>query len=199
MTTNNKPFAEIIESSLHGFLAQTWQWDMFPAFGSLVSIEQKDRILIGIVYQVRTGSMDPMRYPFTYQKTEKELLEEQPQIFEFLKTTFSCLIAGYSEKDRMHYQLAPHPAKIHAFVQPAPAILSKQFFASDQYLHTLVAQASLIGNIDELLLRLLAHQAEQKILSQDKLNPFLLTYSLLTGNDYRRIKLFLQRAQTVCL
>lgn len=190
-------FSEVIESSLNGWLAQTWQWDSFPAFGSLMSIEQKNRTLLGIVYQVKTGSMDPMRYPFPYQKTEQELLEEQPQIFEFLKTTFSCLLAGYHEKGTINYLLAPHPAKIHAFVQPAPVELVREFFASDQYIHTIVGQASVIGNVDELLLALLLQQAHHKILSEEKLARFLQTYSLLTGNDYRRIKLFLQRAQSL--
>jgi len=63
-------FAEVIESSIAGFLAQSWQWDNFPTFGSLVIIKEKRRTLFGIVHQVQTGSMDPMRYPFTYQKTE---------------------------------------------------------------------------------------------------------------------------------
>ncbi len=98
----NKPFAEVIESSLHGWLAQSWQWDTFPSFGSIVTIQGKKRTHFGIVHQIQTGSMDPVRYPFPYQKTEEELLKEQPQIFEFLKTTFSCLIIGYQEKGSIH-------------------------------------------------------------------------------------------------
>ena len=109
-----KPFAEVIESSLQGWLAQSWNWNCFPAFGSLVTIETKKRQLFGIVHQIQTGSMDPMRHPFPYQKTEEELLQEQPQIFEFLKTTFSCLTLGYSERERIIYLLAPEPPQIHS-------------------------------------------------------------------------------------
>src|SRR5690349_14278413 len=98
-----KPFAEVIESSLHGFLAQTWQWDNFPAFGSLVTVTSNKRTHLAIVHQIKTGSMDPIRYPFPYQKTEEELLAEQPQIFEFLKTAFSCLTIGYQEKGKLYY------------------------------------------------------------------------------------------------
>ncbi|MDP3889379.1 MAG: hypothetical protein Q8Q25_02440 [bacterium] len=195
--STNKPFAEVIESSLHGLLAQSWQWDYFPPFGSLIIIEGLHRTLFGIVYQVQTGSMDPVRYPFAYQKTEQELLKEQPQIFEFLKTTFSCLILGYQEKGKLFYLLAPEPPKIHSFITPASIELSKRFFNRANYLHLLFGFSHLVGNLDELLLAILKHKTELNILTEEKLHQFIQTYSLLTGNDYRRIKLFLQRAQHV--
>lgn len=191
--TNNKPFAEIIESSLHGWLAQSWQWDTFPPFGSLICIEQKERTHIGIVHQVQTGSMEPGRYPFPYKKTEQELLKEQPQIFEFLKTSFNCLAVGYYQKGRIYYSLAPQPPKIHGFVAPLERDLAKQFLSSERYLHTIFSVGNKIENLDELLLALLDQQRQEGILSQDKVTRFMQTYSLLTGNDYRRMKLFLQR------
>ena len=83
MKTINKRtyFAEIVESSLTNWTAQSWDWDMFPAFGTLVVVPENKRSLFGIVYQINTGSLEPGRYPFTYQKTQEELLKEQPQIF----------------------------------------------------------------------------------------------------------------------
>lgn len=190
----NKPFAEVIESSLQSWLAQSWQWNYFPPFGTLVHIQQSNRIVFGIVHQVQTGSMDPTRYPFPYQKTEEELLREQPQIFEFLKTTFSCVTIGYQEKGTIVYQLAPEPPKIHAFVSHVDAALSKQFFAHDAYLHCLFGLSAQIFNLDELLLALLQQQAALHILNEYKMKNFMHSYTLLTGNDYRRLKLFLQRA-----
>lgn len=190
-------FAEIIESSLHGFLAQSWQWNNAPEFGALVTVQEKTRTIIGIVHQVNTGSMDPVRYPFPYQKTQEELLKEQPQIFEFLKTTFSCLIIGYKQKEKINYTLAPKPCTIHSFVEHAPADLQTKFFAIHNYLHVLFSLSGSVFNIDELLLALLQHQANAHMLSETKLTKFMNTYSLLTGNDYRRMKLFLQRAQSM--
>lgn len=187
-------FSEVIESSLHHFLAQSWNWDHFPTFGSLVTVEGKNQTLFGIVYQVQTGSMDPARYPFPYQKTQEELLKEQPQIFEFLKTTFSCVVVGYQEKGTIFYQLPPEPAKIHAFVSNAHTDLSKQFLFQNHYLHMLFA-ASQIVNLDELLLAILRTHANLGILKKNKLSEFMNIYSLLTANDYRRMKLFLQRVQ----
>ncbi len=189
-------FAEIIESSLTTWTAQSWQWDTFPAFGSLVTVNTKKRILFGIVYHISTGSMDPGRYPFAYQKTEEELLAEQPQIFEFLKTSFSCLSLGYQEHDQVIHQLAPEPPKIHAFVGPMAPLQYKQFFASTNYLHLLFG-TPLPVNSDELFLAVLRTLSEHNLLTEEKLHESIELYSLLIGNDYRRLKLLLQRAQAV--
>ncbi len=192
---SKKPFAEVIESSLVSWLAQSWEWHTFPTFGSLVTIESKKYTLFGIVHQIQTGSMDPVRYPFPYQKTEEELLREQPQIFEFLKTTFSCLVIGYKEKGKIFYQCAPEPPKIHTFVATACPTLSKEFFAREHYLHVLFGLAGQVHNLDELLLALLKTMRDMDCLHPKHIELFLEAFSLLTGNDYRRLKLFLQRAQ----
>lgn len=196
-SNQHKPFAEVVESSLVQFKAQAWQWDAFAEFGSLVTVESKQRIIIGIVYDIQTGSIDPQRYPFAYQKTESELLAEQPQIFSFLKTTFSCLILGYYHKGKIYYTLSPEPPKIHAFVQPAQADLLKTFLYQELYLHIMFNAAQHIHNIDELLLALLKQKKILGILSAEKIHALAQTFSLLTGNDYRRLKLFLQRAQAL--
>lgn len=194
---NNNAFAEVIDSSLQGWLAQCWQWNTYPKFGSLVTIQTKKRTLFGIVHQINTGSMEPMRYPFPYQKTEEELLQEQPQIFEFLKTTFSCLALGYQEKGHIYYLSIPEPPQIHSFVQPMDPETQKQFFSRTAYLHLLFGATNQLFNLDELLLAILKQQAELKLTSNDNITHFMNTYSLLTGNDYRRLKLFLQRVNDV--
>ena len=130
--TQKKHFAEVIESSLHDWKAQCWQWDNFPSFGSIITIKSGLHTLFGIVHQIQMGSMDPTRSPFPYQKTQEELMREQPQIFEFLKTTFSCITIGYSERGKMYYLLSPQPPKIHSFVAHATTQESKQFFTSNK-------------------------------------------------------------------
>ena len=45
MMKQDKYFAEVIESSLTGWLAQSWSWDTFPEFGSFVAIEGKKRTI----------------------------------------------------------------------------------------------------------------------------------------------------------
>ena len=80
-STPNKPhfFAEVTESSLQTFTAQSWEWDYFPAFGSLVTVQTINRTVLGIVYAIQTGSSDPHRSPFTYKKV-------------FLRVIFRALI-----------------------------------------------------------------------------------------------------------
>jgi hypothetical protein len=194
--TINKPCGEIIESSLSSWLVQSWQWNYFIPFGSLVMIENNEITIFGVVHQVQTGSMDPARYPFPYQKTEQELLAEQPQIFEFLKTTFSCITVGYQSKQNLYYLLPPHPPAIHAFVRIAPTDICRRFFANDQFLH-LLFNATIPTNIDELLLAIVNRLVSDTILNKNDLMPLMQTYSLLTNNDYRRMKLFLGRLQQV--
>ena len=194
---NSKHCGEVIESSLLGWLVQSWQWDYFLPFGSIALIETSQRTVLGIVHQIQTGSMDPVRYPFPYKKTEDELLRDQPQIFEFLKTTFSCITIGYQEKGTIFYQLAPEPPKIHSFVGLASKDLNHQFFADERYLHVLFGLTNQIMNLDELLLAMLKHRTDLGLLTKERIEDFIHTFSLLTGNDYRRLKLFLQRAQSV--
>ncbi|MBY0352940.1 hypothetical protein K2W90_01075 [Candidatus Babeliales bacterium] len=193
-------FAEVIQSSLETFTAQCWSWNFFPNFGSLVQVESNEHIILGCVVQIQTGSMDPMRYPFPYQKTEEELLAEQPQIFEFLKTTFDVQILGYADKENLEkvlYALPPKPSKIHAFVKECAPELSAQFLSNPIFLPMLFSFQHKISNLDELLLAILHNLTTQKKLTQKVFHDFCQTFSLLSGNDYRRLKLFLKRVEHI--
>lgn len=193
-TSKVHSFAEVIQSSLHSFTAQSWNWDYFPTFGSLVTVNTEKRTLFGIVYAVQTGSSDAGRYPFTFQKTEEELQAEQPQIFEFLQTTFSCLIVGFLEKEELIYQMGPEPAKMHAFVNHATATENLRFFSSHLYLH-LIFNAPEITVADELILSFLKTKKELGLLTEESLLAFIETISLTTGDDYRKLKILMNRAQ----
>lgn len=193
-STMHHNFAEVIESSLNNWKGQCWQWDNFPQFGSLVSIETTDRTFFGLVYEIQTHSLDPHRTPIAYQKSEVELKKEQPQIFEFLHTTFSCLTVGYSQNSTLLYQLAPEPPKIHSFISLANREQVLQFFMQEQYLHLIFSFPHQSFALDELLLALLKRLSDLKVLTEPLLVTFLETFSLLTANDYRRLKIFLQRA-----
>lgn len=197
MKDKNQFFAEIIESSLESWMAQSWKTDTFPDYGSLVVVEEKNRKIFGIVYQIQTGSIEQGRYPMVYQKTEEELLREQPQIFEFLKTTFNCLTVGYQENDKIFYMLCPNPGRIHSFIRSATQKEILNFFKDCQYLHLLFGQAYKISNIDELLLAVLNNISKNKPLLDETFDELIKNFSLLTNNDYRRLKLFLKRAENL--
>lgn len=193
-------FAEVINSSLEHFTAQCWDWDKQPRFGSLVAVQTQKLILFGCVTQVTTGSLDPIRIPTAYKKTEEQLRAEQPQIFEFLTTNFDALIVGYmylENPDQVSYMVPPFPSKIHAFVTMCAPSMAKHFFTSTDYLHVLFAAQSKLISLDELLLAVLQQQVQLGVLTKDIFHTFCQTYSLLNGNDYRRTKLLLQRAATI--
>lgn len=195
--SSNNYFAEIIESSLSNFLAQSWKWDFFPTFGSLLELENGEITILGVVTEIETGSLDPIRYPFPYQKTELELKAEQPQIFEFLKTTFRVQICGYLQNEKIYYLLPSKPSKIHSFVSDASSKNIKNFFSKSDYLYLLFAFENQIKIIDELLLAILKNLSTQKLLDNNVLDDFCKTFSLLTGNDYMRLKLFLRRVENL--
>jgi len=193
----NKPFAEVIESTLDTLLAQSWDWDSFPEFGSLVQVQSDDHTILGCVISVKTGSMDPLRYPFPYQKTEAELKKEQPHIFEFLKTTFQVKVLGYEQQEKIYYLLPPKPAKIHRFIHPCPPTLTSDFFSNSDFLYRLFSTQTPIPHFDDLLLAIFNQLANNNQLTNTTINSFCQTFSLLTGNDYRRMKLFLKRVERI--
>jgi hypothetical protein len=188
------PFAEIIESSLHAWKAQCWDWEIMPAHGTILSIPSGSRTLFGIVHASSTGSIDQQRTVYAYKKTEEQLKQEHPHIFEFLTSTFECLTLGYYEEGSMRYHLAPTPPKIHAFVQIPDREALAHFFSHDQYLHMLFAHEKQLAYLDDLLLAVIEQLARARTLNAERLRNFMHTFSLLTANDYRRMKLFIQRA-----
>jgi hypothetical protein len=203
-----KAFAEVMESSLHTVIAQSWEWDSFPVFGSLVIIRDDSRTIFVLVSDIKTGSSDAARYPYPFRKTHEELLRDHPQIFEFLKTTFTGLVLGYQELEKgsleksfggvfgqiMHL-LPSEPAKIHAFIEPCPEQLAKQFFDQDYYLPALFSIGSQGFNFNELLLAVIRYQILTTGMSLERLQGLLQKLSLLMGQDYRQFKLLLQRIE----
>jgi len=193
---NNNHFAEAIESTLHNFVAQSWHWDAAPPFGSLVIAHAGTRTIFGIVHHVQTGSADSTHRPIAYRKTEEELKRDQPQIFEFLQTMFSCTVVGYQDKGRTLYMVHPEPIKIHTMIRLANDSEYKDFVACDHYLSLLFGSGSTITSGDELFLSLLRHQAELGILNEHKLDQLITSFCMLTNNDYVRLKLLLQRIES---
>lgn len=198
MSLDKAPFfAEIVASSLWDWSAQSWQWQTVPAYGQLLVVATDERKYFGFVSGMQTGAFDAARVPVAYQKTEQELLQEQPQIFEFLQTNFTCLLAGFTEMAQSWYVAPPVPPKIHAFVRAATLEEQAQFFQSYQFLHLLFSSAVLAQNqVDELLLAILQRAQEQLDL-RPNLNEFAQLFAALVGRDYQRLRLFLGRLEQV--
>ncbi len=202
--TQKTCFAEILDSSITTWQVQSWHWNAIPEFGSLVTATSNGRTIFGIIYDISTGPIDPIRQPVAYQKTEEELLKEQPQIFEFLTTSFSCIAIGYQssfEKDstdkkdkEIVYNLPPQPPKIHTFVCHATQEQYEECFANEHFLYLLFNSALPI-NLQELLLAIIKHQLNRKVLTKKRLDAFIESFFMLNKNNYLQTKMFLSRLQ----
>lgn len=191
----NRAFAEVIESSLSGWTAQTWQWENFPNAGTLVVVEQNNNKFFGVIRGIETGSIDPTRTPFAYQKTEEELRRDHPQIFSFLKTTCFCVSTGFSpDNGHIFYHQPPRPLKIHAFVRPAAEQEQALFFGETGYLDLLGSQLQR-EEFDDLLLALIREQPSFFDAKNPKLLAFFENYAHLSNHDYARLRRFTARVE----
>jgi hypothetical protein len=194
---SSKPYAEVIESSLRTFVAQCWSFDAVPAFGSLCSIALEEThprtTVFAVIHQIQTGSTDPTRHITPYQKTHQELREQHPQIFAFLKTTFSCTVLGYAQSSKMHYEVAPRPVPVHSFITPVDFDQGKLFFASLQFVHLLSNATEQMGSIDDVLIALTSQAIEHKFAKSTLVKDMVDHVSVLAKNDYHRLRLFAQR------
>lgn len=108
---------EVIESSTSQFVAETRELNGAPPFGSFIKTGGMFPIF-GLVFNVCTHSIEPNRRATAYGLTEQQLREEQPQIFELLKTEFEAVIIGYGDDRGPRQVLPPQPPGIHSFVFP---------------------------------------------------------------------------------
>ncbi len=198
-STNKDLFlGEIVESSLATWTAQAWNWKAFPPFGSLVVAHSGSSTIFGIVHSITTGALDGNRTPYIYQKTEAELLAEQPHIFAFLKTHFTCATIGFEKNGAIITQLSPEPPRIHAFVCLATIKHYNHFLHKADFLHVLFS-AQLTYPIEEILLAFIAHIITNNIIPaaqlREKLHSHIDTFYSSINNDYRRLSLFVQRIE----
>ena len=196
-SSQKNQFGEVIEGNLSFWIGQSWEWNHVPEFGSLVVATSNNIKMYGIICNIQTGSSDPARKPTPYQKTEEELLRDQPQIFQFLQTRFNCVAVGYEQSKNIFYYIPSQPTKIHTFIEHATTDDYQKFFSNNQFLNILFNQQSQIANFDELILAVIKNLHEKKCLDKTNLYDFIETLSILYKNDYQRLKTFLYRIQSM--
>ncbi len=184
---------EVVYSTISQFTTQAWDWDKYPEFGSVICLQSDDIAIFGLVYYIKTGSSDAVRQAFAYQKTPAELHQEQPQIFAFLKTDFSAVPLGYKSAHKFVYAMPPRPPKIHAFVRLASYPELLELLAGTGVVHALFSQYTKIDYFEELLLAFLRYLEQNSMVSRSLLMQVTEQLSLATANDYRRLKMFMDR------
>lgn len=197
---SDKHVGEVVQSSISQWTVQAWQWDCVPEFGSVVCLESDGRQIFGVVHYIKTGPEDErVRQVFAYQKTEIELRREQPQIFEFLKTQFSCLPLGYLVDGSHIYALPSQPPRIHAFVRLATPAELTGLFRNEGVVHVLFGQSAKIDYFEELILAILRYLQPFGLVNRSLLLQLTSSLALIMANDYRRLKLFMDRLGTIAL
>jgi hypothetical protein len=106
---------EVIGSSNTEFIAECALLHHSPAFGSFIKVQGRETIY-GVVFNAYTHSLEPNRLAIAYHRSEQELRDEQPQIFELLKTKFEAVIIGYETEGTIRQYLPPQPPRLHSFV-----------------------------------------------------------------------------------
>lgn len=183
-------FAEIIEASISSWKAVCWQWNKLPEFGSVVAIEQQEITCYALVSGIETGSKDPGRVPFAYQKSFEELAREQPQIFQLLQSTFQLIPLGYKQNNKYLQILPARPPLIHSFVRDAQVEELKPFFGSFDCLSLILSSDG--RYLDELLICLIRFMASKNLVDQQFLEGFFEKFSLL-GSDYKKLRQIIQK------
>ena len=142
-----KRVGEVISSSTGEFLAECLNdskdgltLPQAPPFGSFVKVdcEELKFSILGVVYNVQTGSADSVHHPTALNLSRQELREQQPQIFDLIKTSFSAITIGYKTGDKIFQFLPPHPPQIHDFVYSCSKEEVKQITESMNFLRTLL-------------------------------------------------------------
>lgn len=191
---------EVIQATTMDFMAQCLKQNLDqltlpkpPPFGSFVKVDcQESEInIIGVIYRVETGSIDNVHRPIAMNLTRQELREQQPQIFDLLKTDFYALIIGYQENNKIYQYLPPHPPQIHDFVYTCNEKEVRKITQNLDFLRTILE--STCNPTDELIAATL--RIYYQINGQNK--EFLIKagkeLSSLLKDDYDRLKGILKR------
>ncbi len=149
MNINMNYIAEVIESSTTRFVAQTRELNGSPPFGAFVKVGASPTT-IAMICDIVTGSTELNRRPVAYGKTEEELREEQPQIFELLRTEITATVVGYADEHGMKQCLPPQPPRLHSFVHCCAPEEICEFTGRFDYFRALIGLGGTLS--DELLI-----------------------------------------------
>jgi hypothetical protein len=192
---NTHAFGEIIASSLTSWTIQSWKLEDYPPFGAIIQTTYDNTQHFGVICDIKTSPKDSGRTPFAFGKTIQELKQEQPHIFQLLQTTITAIPLTYGNNKSFTYEIPKRPAPIHAFAQSCSAQELKTFFSNSQWVVTFFNLAQQNPLFDELLIALLHNAHQHQALNKESIQEIIDIFCLLTHDDYRKLKIFLQRIE----
>lgn len=189
------PCAEVIQSSLDSFVAHCWKWDVVPSFGSLVTTEDKQSRVYGVVYDSKTESLDPMHTMHVYKKTETEMRKEYPHVFDFLKTICNILVLGFEQNDVILYSKTVRPVQLFSLVSLTNDKQTNRFFSSNDNMSQLILTKNSLPNYQELVISLILRQKQLGYLSAERFSLYTSQYESSTGASYQQLQQFIDRIE----
>ncbi len=183
---------EVIGSSNTEFIAESVLLHDPPPFGSFIKVKSRETIY-AVVFNAYTHSLEPNRLAIAYHRSEQELRDEQPQIFELLKTKFEAVIIGYESEGVIRYHLPPQPPRLHSFVYTCQRMEVRRLTSHFKFFRILMGVEK--APRDELIAGVIrtAHAA------RDGERAFLVQAGKelvrLIGDDYDMLSSILQRIQ----
>jgi len=190
--------AEVIESSTRQFVAEVYEDDDAPSFGTWVRVEGRDgREMYGLVSHVEIASYDGNRQPVALGASEEDRRREWPMVQELLRTTVRAQVLAYrDDSGGVRQTLPPQPPGIHAFVYPCTKDLVRELAAPYDFLRTLVTQANDEIPTDDLLVAVLQHVYDAngaETGGREHLVAAGRVLGRLLGDDHERLQSILRR------
>ncbi|MEO1095213.1 MAG: HAS-barrel domain-containing protein [Cyanobacteria bacterium J06638_28] len=193
-------FAEVIETSTAGFLAQCLEPDsldfaQMPPFGSWVTAIDEDsgNQIYGVVYHATTSPLDSVHRAAALGLSLAELREQQPQIFAMLKTEFRVAIVGFKpgSQELIYQHLPPRPPQVHQAVYRCASEAVITFTEQLDFLRTLMDTSS--APVDGLIAAVMRNVYQLRKLDRDWLLQAGRTLNVLLKDDYDRLRVILSQ------
>jgi hypothetical protein len=189
---HEEEIGEIIGSSNTEFIAESTLLHNSPPFGTFIKVKSRETIY-AVVFNAYTHSLEPHRLAIAYHRSEQELRDEQPQIFELLKTKFEAVIIGYDNDGVIRHHLPPQPPRLHSFVYVCQPLEVRRLTAHFRFFRFLMGVEK--APRDELIAGAIraAHavrEGERSFLVQAGKELVR-----LIGDDYEMLSSILQRIQ----
>lgn len=195
MCVRGPAVGEVIAVSTAGFVAQSYRLNQSPPFGSLVVTRgPAGDQHFGLCHASETGGIEPGRHPVAWGNAEDDDLDiyaRQPQLAHVLRTTFSCVLVGYTGLDGRPVQRVPeHPPRVHERVWAADSPLVRAFFADLTCLRFLLRSG--VSNVEDLLAAVVLHAYRAHACDRAFLVAAGRAAARLLAGDYERLTAVLE-------
>jgi hypothetical protein len=186
---------EVIAVATTTFVAQSYTLNESPAFGSLLIVPgPRDEVYFGLCAGTETGAIEPGRHAMAWGTADGEsedIYARQPQLAHVLRTTFTCILVGYSTSAGVVAQrVPPMPPRVHERVWLADMAAAAAFFTELTYLRFLLRSG--VENAEDLIAASIGCGYRAHALDRGFLVGAGRAVARLLAGDYERLQAVLE-------